>query len=129
MELSNSAEKTDGNYHGPWRFYYAERRRILTRLALLAGGFVLLFLLFAVEVDKHPSLGSTLAVPLIILILLLPAQWFVFMWKIGGWRCPRCGKRFFISTFVNNPLGRRCRHCGLPRLKKSDIEQFHYEQR
>lgn len=127
LGLSNSAQRGDEYYGEQWHLYYVEKRRLLTRMLWMAGGLALGFLLFTEVVENHQLLACILAAPLAILLLALPAQWFIFGWKIGGWSCPRCGEPFFISTFVRNPLGRSCRHCGLARPKESEIDHFHYE--
>ena len=126
LGLSSSVQRGDEYYREQWRLYYAERRRLLTRMFWIAGGLGVFFLLFIEVIHKHPTSGYVLAVPGAILLLALPAQWFFFVWKIGGWTCPRCGEYFFISTFVRNPFGRSCRHCGLVRPKESEIDHFHY---
>jgi hypothetical protein len=93
----------------------------------IAGGLAIGFLLFTEVVENHQLLACMLAVPIAILMLALLAQWAIFSVKIGGWICPQCGEFFFASTFVRNPLGRSCRHCGLTRPKASEIDHFHYE--
>jgi hypothetical protein len=127
LGLSNSAQRDDEYYREQWRLYYAERQRLLMRMFWIAGGLGVFFLLFIAVIYKHPTLGNVLAVPGAILLLALPAQWFLFVWRIGGWTCPQCGEYFFSSTFVRNPFGRCCRHCGLARPKESEIDHFHYE--
>jgi len=127
LGLSNSAQRGDEYCREQWSAYYSERRRHLARMFWLAGGLGAVFLLFAAVAERHSLLANMLAVPLAILLLALPAQWAIYGWKIGGWTCPRCGEFFFASTFVRNPLGRTCRHCGLARPKKSEIGHFHYE--
>jgi hypothetical protein len=93
----------------------------------IVGGLAVGFLLFIEVAENHQLLSSMLAVPLAILLLAFPIQWAIFVWRIGGWSCPRCGEPFFASTFVRNPLGRICRHCGLVRPKESEIDHLHYE--
>jgi hypothetical protein len=127
LGLSNSTQRGDEYYREQWRLYYAERLRLLTRMSWIAGGLGVFFLVFIAVIDKHPTFGNVLAIPGAILLLALPAHWFRFAWRIGGWTCPQCGEPFFISTFVRNPLGRSCRHCGLARPKESEIDHFHYE--
>jgi len=34
-------------------------------------------------------------------------------------RCPRCGKRFFLKSLYRNPLANRCLHCALPKYSGS----------
>jgi hypothetical protein len=45
--------------------------------------------------------------------------------KLGRFRCPRCGERYFVSPnrlgrYSRNTAARQCRHCGLPRNAPSD---------
>ena len=37
--------------------------------------------------------------------------------RVVGWRCPRCGKWFSVTSFGFNMgfLARKCAHCGLPK--------------
>jgi hypothetical protein len=129
LDLSNSAQRDDEYYREQWRAFYTERRRILRRVLWLACGFGVLFSLLFVVLDKHPFLGDVLAVPTVILMLALPAQWFIFLWRMRTWTCPRCGDSFFAPALANNPFGTRCRHCGLVRPKQSEIDHFHYEDK
>lgn len=127
LRLSNSVIRGDQYYREQWSFFYAERRRLLIRLFWLAAGLGVCFLSFATLVDKYPRVAQIFAVPLAILLLALPFQWFHFVWTMRTWNCPRCGEYFFTSTLVNNPFGRRCRHCGIIRPKRSEIGGFHQE--
>jgi hypothetical protein len=43
-----------------------------------------IFLIFIALIEKYPMFGNTLAVPGAIFLLALPAQWFLFVRKIGG---------------------------------------------
>jgi hypothetical protein len=129
LRSSDSAGRDDKYYREQWTFYYAERRRLLTRVIWMAGGLGIgLLLLFATHVDKYPRIAQVLlALPIGLLLIVLPLQWFIFVWEFRTWPCPRCADRFFTSTFVNNPFGRRCRHCGLLRLKHSKIKNLSRE--
>ena len=126
LRLSNSPVRDDTYYRDEWAFYYAERRRVLTRLISLAGALgVCVLLILGTQVDKYPRIAQVLLLlPFGLLLILLPLQWFKFVWEFRTWPCPRCRDRFFTSTFVNNPFGRRCRHCGLLRLKKSEVKNL-----
>ena len=123
LTLSSSGHRDDAYYREQWLFYYAERRRLLTRLFWLAGALAVCFLLFLSQVDVHRLVGLMIAAPMVLLLLALLAQWFIFVWTMRTWTCPRCGDSFFTSTFVNNPFGRRCRHCGLVRPRQSEIKE------
>lgn len=84
LGLSNSAHRSDEYYREHWSSYYAERRRLLNRMAWLAGGLGIFFLLFIAVTDRHPGLRYLPMVPCVILLLALPAQWFLLTWRIGG---------------------------------------------
>jgi small-conductance mechanosensitive channel len=127
LELSDSGKKSDEYYREQWHLYYSERRRILSRMFWIACGLAAVFLILFEFIDKFQFLTYFLVVPFIILILALPVQWAIFVWNIQGWDCPRCRELFFISTFVRNPFGHRCRHCGLARPEESEIDTFHLE--
>lgn len=124
LGLSNSAGSGGEVYREEWRFFYAERRRLLIRLLWLAGGLgVFGCLLFTAPVDRFPRVAQiTIALPFGLFLIALPVQWFLFVWQMGTWPCPRCAKRFFLSIFAFDPFfGVRCRHCGLLRLRKSEV--------
>ena len=123
LTLSSSGDRDDGYYLEQWTFYYAERQRLLTRLCWLAAALAICFLLFASQADAHRHITQIFVVPLVLLLLATPAQWFIFVWKMRTWTCPRCGESFFTSTFVNNPFARRCRNCGLVRPRKSELTE------
>lgn len=127
LGLSNSAHRSDEYYREQWSSYYAERRRLLNRVICLAFGLGIFFLLFIAVAARHPGARYLLTVPGLILLLALPAQWSLFNWRIVGWTCPRCGEYFFASTFVQNPFGRKCRHCGIVRPRESEVDHYHFE--
>jgi hypothetical protein len=117
--------RADEFYKEDWRSYYAERQSIIRRLGKYAAGAFIPALLIAVlpgsfQVQHHVLMNAIGAVGMI-LLLATALQWFIFNWTLGGWTCPRCREPFFHSTFVRNPFGTRCRHCHLPRLKKSEL--------
>lgn len=35
--------------------------------------------------------------------------------RMSWWPCPRCGRSFFSTLWMQNPLATRCVHCGLPK--------------
>ena len=93
----------------------------------IAAGLGIFFLLFITVGDRHQDVRFVLMIPGVFLLLGLPAQWFLFAYRVGGWTCPKCGELFFISTLVRSPFGRRCRHCRLVRPKESEVDHYHYE--
>ncbi len=50
-------------------------------------------------------------------VLGLPAMVVCFIsWMVCQyWKCPQCGKRFFMTWYISNSFGRKCLHCGLPK--------------
>jgi len=47
LGLSSSVQRGDEYYREQWRLYYAERRRLLTRMFWIAGGLGVFFLLLS----------------------------------------------------------------------------------
>ena len=127
LGLSNSTERGDEYYREQWSGYYAERGRLLRLIFSLAGGVAVLFAINWWAIERQSSLRSVLSVSTLILMFALALQWEVFNWRMRVWDCPRCGEYFFASTLFSNPFGRRCRHCGLVRPKRSEIDHLHYE--
>jgi hypothetical protein len=125
LEDITNPPRDDQYYLDQWRAYYFERHRYLVRLAWFAAGTaifcVVTALLPPLFQEQHHGITSALAVVGIGTMLATAVQWFALNWVIGGWSCPRCGERFFRSTFVNNPFGRYCRHCKLRRFTKSEV--------
>jgi len=125
LQLFENPWKDQDYYREQWRAYYIERARRLTHVGISLGGIGALGLLFALFpesfLQRHSLFAGVVAVIGGLLWLTLIAQWIMFNWKMSSWTCPRCGEPFFTSAFVRNPFGRRCRHCKLLRLKRSDI--------
>lgn len=50
---------------------------------------------------------------------VLMTAWFlgavVTSFRVSGFHCPRCGRRFFEASWYYNSFARRCVHCGLPK--------------
>jgi len=120
LRPSASAASGDGSYREEWSCFHAERRRLLIRLLWIAGGLALSGLLLFFTQGHLPPLAVRIAIAVSFGLLLIAsfAQWFFFLWEMATWPCPRCAKRFFFSAFAFDPIfTRRCRHCGLLRLK------------
>jgi DNA-directed RNA polymerase subunit RPC12/RpoP len=126
--LESYPARNEDYYRDQWRAYYAERQQRLGRLARLVGVAGVLALFFALISEsfqeRHPLFTTFMAVLGGLLWLAIAIQWFMLNWEMGSWICPRCGDRFFTSTFVRNPFGMRCRHCNLRRLKKSEVQDI-----
>jgi hypothetical protein len=124
LQPSSSEESGKEHYREEWTCFYAERRRLLIPLFWLAGGLVIsAWPLIATLSDHYPPLVVRIAIAVSFGLLLIAfgARWFFFLWKMSTWPCPRCAKRFFFSAFAFDPFfTRRCRHCGLFRLKREE---------
>ena len=105
LGLSNTAQRGDDYYREQWHLYYTEKHRLLTRIFWLAGGGAVTFLIFTEVVTPHPHLANILAIPLAILLLALPAQWFVFAWKIGGVELPEMCRTFLRLDLCQESVG------------------------
>jgi type IV secretory pathway VirB3-like protein len=121
LRPSPSAAANDRQFREEWHSFYMERRRSLIHLFWFAGGLALFTLLLVVtRDDRHSPLIIRIAIAFSLGLLLIAclAQWFFFVWQMATWPCPRCAKRFFFSAFAFDPFfSRRCKHCGLLRLK------------
>jgi len=124
LRPSPSTACIDELYCKEWSCFYAERRRLLTRLFWFAGGLAAsTFLFLATQGDHYPPLLVRTAIAFSFGLFLIAsfAQWFFFVWQMATWPCPRCAKRFFFSMLGFDPFfTRRCKHCGLLRLKKAE---------
>jgi DNA-directed RNA polymerase subunit RPC12/RpoP len=83
------------------------RRRKITAFLL----FVPVFLWAAWQVHRAPN-GQPLFSPMP--LLLFAAAVGAILWY-SFFRCPRCGKPFFLTAGWRSLTGRRCVHCGLRR--------------
>ena len=128
---SASAGTRDEQYREEWHCFYTVRRRGLIRLFWLAGGLALSSLLLVFTQDDHHALliiRVATAFSLGLLLIACLAQWFFFVWQMATWPCPKCAKRFFFSAFAFDPFfSRRCRHCGLMRLKNVQPDEQELE--
>lgn len=133
LQLSDSAASGNNSYREEWYFFYAERRRLVIRLLWLAGGLAIcVFLLIATQSDHNPPLVARISIAGLFGLLLigLLVQWFQFVLEMWSWPCPRCAKRFFVSAFAFDPFfTRRCRHCGLLRLRNTEVSQLRCNER
>jgi hypothetical protein len=86
------------------------RKRRLLFLAAVLG-----FLPAAVGVALPVRLLSESSGLAAAVMMLWMACFGVASIRLNCFPCPRCRKPFFHTTFVQNPLVRRCLHCGLPK--------------
>lgn len=124
LQPSVPGENGGERYREEWGAFYAARRRLLIRLLWLGGGLIIsALLLFRTMGDHYPPLAVRIAIAGsfgLLLIAFLPL-WFFFVWQMATWPCPQCAKRFFFSALAFDPFfTRRCRHCGLQRLKREE---------
>ena len=128
LRSQGPAASGDELYLEEWRYFYAERRRFLIRLFWFAGALVLsASLLVVTQGDHYPPLVVRIAIAgsFGLLLIAFLAQWFLFVWEMRTWTCPRCTKRFFFSAFAFDPIfASRCRHCGLLRLKGAEFKNL-----
>lgn len=87
---------------------YSNRRRWFFGVWL--GGFLLLGLLM--------QLVGGAVFPLAILWVL---AFLVAAWRLSAFRCPRCGRFFFLTWLYGNLLAQRCLHCGLPKWNTTAV--------
>ena len=100
-----------------WNDY---RRRRRWFFGVWLGGFLVVALL--------ASLLSKLSLDDLAFYVIGPAWMigFVIMAiRMSLFRCPRCHHRFFSTWWHNNPLARKCLHCGLPKWSESDLHENH----
>jgi hypothetical protein len=127
QNLFDNPWKDDSYYREQWLAYYEERNHRIIRLGYSLSGIACAGLLFALIPQRiqehHPIFSVTVGIASLVAWLLIVIQWFMLNWQMGNWNCPRCAEPFFISSFVRNPFGRKCRHCGLRRLKQSEVKR------
>src|SRR5438874_5759306 len=92
--------------------YYVHRWRVYRVLSLIRTVVWCGFPAFLVIRWIYPDVGRILTrnTGMAWLVTCAIAHVVVMMW-----RCPRCGKPFFLSWLKGNFLARRCLHCGLPK--------------
>ena len=127
QNLFDNPWKDDAYYREQWRTYYQERNRRVVRLGYsisAIGCSVLLSALIPQRLQEHhPVLSLIVRIAIVLAWLFIVIQWFALNWQMGSWNCPRCSEPFFVSSFVRNPFGRKCRHCGLRRSKQSELKR------
>lgn len=91
----------------PWAGYRNRRRLFwIAFIGFLPGVAALGLSLNWLSGSSHPA-------------TIVAVVWMVFfaitVIRLNGFPCPNCGKPFFHRFFVQNPLSRRCMHCGWPK--------------
>jgi Zn ribbon nucleic-acid-binding protein len=100
-----------GRYDVQW-----ERYRRSRNAALLAFFGLLPFCVLLSELNPLiPSdILGLLMIPYLILIMVTST-------RVGGFRCPRCGERFFRTWWYSaTVLNNRCLHCGLEKFTNGE---------
>jgi hypothetical protein len=111
-------------YPDDWREFYLERRRELRSLGAWFLGMVVAGALCVLGGRLFPESHVLVTVVFgtyFVAWLIMGGKWFVFVWTISSWDCPRCGGRFFNTGWGRNPLARRCMNCKLRRPKASEV--------
>jgi DNA-directed RNA polymerase subunit RPC12/RpoP len=86
---------------------YRNRERLAWAISILGiPAAALLALPVSLPLHSADPFGVTFA--------LFIVAWMVSMVRVELFRCPRCGKRFFMKWYYSNMFARRCLHCGLP---------------
>jgi hypothetical protein len=90
---------------------YRHRRNLAAACVLSAPLFVGL----AIWLERgFPAIEALPHVPLFV--------WFIgsaiTSWRITEFRCPRCGKKFFLGDYYHNGFTRKCLHCRLPKWEQ-----------
>ena len=100
---------TDNNL---WAEYRRRRRRCLAAVLLLA----VTMSLTAKALLGRP-VGEILHTHPVEFILLVVVGLItgLAVFRLSNWRCPSCGKPYFLKGLNANHFTRRCLHCGLPK--------------
>lgn len=99
------------NYEEQWQEY--RKRRNLLLFSFLAYVPVIGSIGFLMVKFLHTE------VPVYILAFSWMAFYAISGFRFQLFRCPRCGKRFFLKWWNRNPFVRKCVHCGLPKFEGS----------
>jgi hypothetical protein len=104
---------TGADYTATWNKFRCRRR---WANGALAGGFAMLMIAFFFNTSILQAF--TLAIGMILMPVFLINQF-----RVNYFRCPRCGRHFFIRFLINDIFARRCVHCGLPKWAKDDSQE------
>jgi hypothetical protein len=101
-----------GLYADAW-----ERYRKLRNTAVLLWLGILPFI-WALQLLHRMVLSEEIFGALIVLYVLF---WLVSAIRLEFFRCPRCGRPFSMTWWINlSFLARRCVHCGLKKFSEDD---------
>src|SRR5215475_2540540 len=109
-----------GEYSQEW----AELRRLRRRVFIVAlAGVLVLALVNLLHFLPH-GVSKVLGFGLFAAWAFLLIRFFFVSGEYILWSCPRCGEPFHYKSRWygrwNNPLARRCVHCGLPKWADND---------
>jgi hypothetical protein len=79
------------------------------------GGFVLITVLMHIVQWAAPQFLRFLRFVFLALGFLWITASFITGFRAQRFRCPQCGKPFFVGRWAVNNWARRCVHCGLPK--------------
>ncbi len=109
-----------GKYSHKW----AELRRLRRRLLTVAFAGAAVFALVPLTRFASQGFSKVWGFALFVVWAFLLLRFFLVSGEYVYWSCPRCGKPYHYSSRWygrwNNPLARRCVHCGLPKWADSD---------
>jgi hypothetical protein len=109
-----------GEYSREW----AELRRLRRQVLRIVFAGVAVFVLVPLNRFAPQNFSKTLGFALFAAWAFLLIRFFLVSSAYVYWSCPRCGKPYHYSSRWygrwNNPLARRCVHCGLPKWADSD---------
>jgi hypothetical protein len=86
---------------------YRNRERLALAISILG---VPVAALLALPLSLHLNSDTPFAVTLI----LAGVAWASSLLRVELFRCPRCGKHFYVKWYYHNIFARRCLHCRLP---------------
>lgn len=112
---------TDGAGRLDWRPMTGQRstwtdfRIRLATFVVATVGIAAIFLFHRIVASRAQGLGRSLRIG----ELFWVAGFIVSAVRLRSFRCPGCGRYFFISGFRTNFFTRSCMNCGLPKWQDS----------
>jgi hypothetical protein len=115
--------RPDHEYYSAWCEYRRLRRnKWIALLAFVPTGIAVAILLaplsFALK-SEIPAFGAGL--------LLLSAIAVTHLRQLY-WKCPKCGRPFFLAPLSSDPFADNCRHCRLPLYAPCDPAKQEWER-
>lgn len=112
IESDSQVATTGGDYTCAWNDY---RRRRRWYFGTWLGSFAVIEILWHLS-DKVSLRGLAIGVlgPICMLTFIIFCIWH------GLFKCPRCGRCFFLTWLYHNHFARHCVHCGLSKWAKTN---------